>query len=59
MNNNVDDGNSYDANTFKDERLNCKEEDEKLEWPVIPVVEDYNEDLDKYIRDRLQQFKIV
>ena len=59
VNGNGNDGNSYDANTFKDERLNCKEEDEKLEWPVIPVVEDYNEDLDKYIRDRLQQFKIV
>ena len=58
MNNNVDDGNAYDANTFKDERLNCKEEDEKQEWPFIPVVENYNEDLDKCIRDRLQQLKL-
>ena len=45
MNNNVDDGNSYDANTLKDERLNCKKEDEKQQWPFIPVVENYNKDL--------------
>merc|ERR1719320_2261102 len=61
VNGNGNDGNSYDANTFKDERLNCKEEDGKLEWPAIPVIEDYNdynEDLDKCIRDRLQQLKL-
>ena len=54
----MDDGDSYDAKAFKDERLNCKEEDEKLEWPAIPIVEDNNEDLDKCIRDRLQQLKL-
>jgi len=58
VNDNVNDGNSYDANTFKDERLRCKEEDEKLEWPVIPANEDNKEDLDKCIRDRLQQLKL-
>ena len=56
--NNVNDGNSYDTITFRDERPMCKEEDDKLEWPVIPVVEDYNEDPDKCIRDRLQKLKL-